>query len=732
MAVVAVAVVKLYSGSSGEIQLSPSAQTGALTGSRILSAVPADAVLILHSRQLRNTIKLINDRTNVAGEIVAGRGGLSKFFEILNDTSLRSLENADNSISLHYSGSLVPLLIVNIGNSTDTTGALGVLLSAAKDASLKTKVLDCRKLKPSSALLLVSPSETVITSSQRHIESGTSIYDREYFSDIAPLPTGRIGLYIANDQTNRLLGSYMTKRASSQSPFFSNLSSWTALSIDSFSDEGVSMQGWLMADDDPTNFINVFRKSPTAEVQALSMLPVSTVFAFGLASSKVDVYIDNYSRFLDAVHHLDDYKAKDAAFRSRHRMGSKQWASKLRIREVVKARFLGSEGAGEVLLLRIGKEDPEILLKETGLETIKALGDTICSYPYQGATGLLFGKGLSLEKEECMSYINGWLVVGEKASVQEYVKGDIIRRDLKTMLGSTALKDLNCFCYFSVTEEASALEEYFKPEMVETIRNGADGIAYEPVFLTIGSMGTKINLSVSRRAVIDDPEIALSKAKLDTSIVIPTGPFKVYNCGTNTDNLLIQNPNLTISLSETSGKGIWTIPFKEPICGRVENVDFYKNDKIQFLFAAGSKLYLVDRLGRYVSDFPRDLGKEVRLGPDVYDFSNSRDYSVVVLHKDNSIELYDLAKGNKPAQWKGIKAPEPIKELPELIETGGKKYWIVRTGVQLRVYGFDGGEPLVEGKEGKSAVRPDSPLEISDGSLIAICADGKRRQFKLE
>ena len=41
------------------------------------------------------------------------------------------------------------------------------------------------------------------------------------------------------------------------------------------------------------------------------------------------------------------------------------------------------------------------------------------------------------------------------------------------------------------------------------------------------------------------------------------------------------------------------------------------NGKIQFCFCAGSSVYLIDRLGRFVSGFPVDLGKTVLLGPSV-------------------------------------------------------------------------------------------------------------------
>jgi hypothetical protein len=48
----------------------------------------------------------------------------------------------------------------------------------------------------------------------------------------------------------------------------------------------------------------------------------------------------------------------------------------------------------------------------------------------------------------------------------------------------------------------------------------------------------------------------------------------------------------------------------------------------------------------------------------VYDFNGAKAYNIMVLHKDNTIEMYNL-KGRKPSSWKTIAAPETIKSLPE-------------------------------------------------------------------
>ena len=149
------------------------------------------------------------------------------------------------------------------------------------------------------------------------------------------------------------------------------------------------------------------------------------------------------------------------------------------------------------------------------------------------------------------------------------------------------------------------------------------------------------------------------------------------------------------------------------------------------MFGSGSSIYLIDRLGHYVNGFPLDLGKDILVGPDVYDFNGSRAYNIMVLHKDNTIEMYNL-KGVRPSSWTTITAPETIKGLPERLEVGGKTFWVVRTSIQTLIYPFGGGG-AVTGFKGDQMIRPDSEVTVADASSVSVsCYDGQTRTVRLK
>ena len=141
------------------------------------------------------------------------------------------------------------------------------------------------------------------------------------------------------------------------------------------------------------------------------------------------------------------------------------------------------------------------------------------------------------------------------------------------------------------------------------------------------------------------------------------------------------------------------------------------------IFASGSKLYLIDRLGRMVRPFPVDLGKPVLLGPKIYDFNQNRKYSAMVLHTDNTLGLYDM-QGKPLETWKGFETDETIKALPELLEVNSALYWVVTTSRQTVICDFTG-RPVAD-FSGSMMLRPGVEIKRSAADKVEVeTYDGK-------
>lgn len=240
----------------------------------------------------------------------------------------------------------------------------------------------------------------------------------------------------------------------------------------------------------------------------------------------------------------------------------------------------------------------------------------------------------------------------------------------------------------------------------------AVGFLYSPVRASEADVPSAAADSIAREVPVGESAVKDEKPAVteenpsvpgpEAAVAVPEGPFEVRNCGTGKTNSISQREDFSLEMKDEKGTVLWTLPLPGPICGRVAQIDYFANRKLQYLFICGRTLYLVDRLGRIVKGFPVQLSSEVLLGPDAYDFSGAGRYNIMVLNRDGSIDMYNL-KGEKPASWKSIRPAEAAIGLPELLEKGNRSWWVVRSSEKSLVYGFYGnfvksfvGEPHID------------------------------------
>jgi hypothetical protein len=88
------------------------------------------------------------------------------------------------------------------------------------------------------------------------------------------------------------------------------------------------------------------------------------------------------------------------------------------------------------------------------------------------------------------------------------------------------------------------------------------------------------------------------------------------------------------------------------IKGEIEQIDFFKNGKLQYFFSTQDQLCLVDRLGRNVSGFPMQLSldQDEILFSKVIDYDQTRNYRFMVVTKKGNVFLFDQ-QGKSLENW---------------------------------------------------------------------------------
>lgn len=730
LAGIGLAVSFLYRGdAAGPRQVS---MTEASEAFPLLQAVPSDAAAIFCSGSLKDGAALFTDGTKVFNFLIQDgkRDAYGTFFksvlQSMDGGSLASLKPQAMAVSLHYSGTVVPLVVISVPKaSNDSTSQVLGLSEAAAAAGMKSGFCSSDDI----SAVLVSTSETIINSSRRHLEEGQSILSNKDFIPAVAGAEGHDVLFLSNAYSSKLLPVCFQRPVTRHSDFIKSISSWTVMSVISSDDKSVAVKGYLPSEKDGDHFVNVFSGAGQETASFAAAVPSETFFAVSLPFADQAGYLTSYRKYLDAKSRLGSNRSSVSKLAKESGKDPDDWSKALALKEVAKAQWRSGDDICEALFVRVGKKNYSLIFDGLDAANEKEYAMVPSPYKYSGFASTLFGGLFSVPDESSFVFTGEWIVSGSAADIadfaERYASGDVLQAllsDASTVPASLG-RDCSFAAYFSAGGAPS--ETVFTQDAVSSVSSTLDGAAFEPCFLVC--TGNTFKLDVRRVPFIE--KSSTPAVVSDAVIEVPAGPFKVKNSGTGRTNLLAQQDNYYLSLKEEDGKGIWSVPFSEPLCGAVETIDYYANDKLQFLFAAGSKIYLLDRLGRFVSGFPVELGKKVLLGPAAYDFSGARGYSVMVLHADNTVGLYNI-HGAKPEKWEGITSDETIIALPELLKVGGTSYWIVRTAVQAQVFPFNGGEPVYR-QEGAKSIRRDSAFEVDGSSVKVICNDGKTRNIKL-
>ena len=158
-------------------------------------------------------------------------------------------------------------------------------------------------------------------------------------------------------------------------------------------------------------------------------------------------------------------------------------------------------------------------------------------------------------------------------------------------------------------------------------------------------------------AVNDSEGIAqIASVRLDTDII--HGPQLVKNHRTKGMDIVVQDRNNRLYLINNAGKILWDKSLDSPILGDIQQVDLYRNGRLQLAFTTASGFYVLDRNGNHVAPFPITFNQAITQPLAVFDYENNRNYRFVITQNDR-VSMYDK-EAEKVSGFTFSKTESPI------------------------------------------------------------------------
>ena len=107
-------------------------------------------------------------------------------------------------------------------------------------------------------------------------------------------------------------------------------------------------------------------------------------------------------------------------------------------------------------------------------------------------------------------------------------------------------------------------------------------------------------------------------------------------------DILVQDSTNIIYYLDPEQNTRWTLNPEEAILGNIYPVDYYKNGKIQYLFATSKAVHIVDRNGAYIPGYPKAAPQDQTIVHiNLIDYDKSRNYRIAVSADQGDVFLTD-------------------------------------------------------------------------------------------
>ena len=191
-------------------------------------------------------------------------------------------------------------------------------------------------------------------------------------------------------------------------------------------------------------------------------------------------------------------------------------------------------------------------------------------------------------------------------------------------------------------------------------------------------------------------------------ITVP--PKWLKNHRNNQYDFAYQDDENYLYLYSNKGNLFWKKKLSSQIIGEIQQVDLYKNGRLQMAFRTSDKFFIIDRNGSIVKPFEISFKKSNYINPlSIFDYDNSKNYRFL-LSQDNLIKMYDnrgkIVSGFNPDEFNA-----DILNPPVHIRIKGKDYILL----QLK-----NGELKILNRRGKERIVVNKNINFSNNNFFSF------------
>jgi len=265
--------------------------------------------------------------------------------------------------------------------------------------------------------------------------------------------------------------------------------------------------------------------------------------------------------------------------------------------------------------------------------------------------------------------------------------------------------DLSDASSIFIFNNASALNSTFNSNFgealnlnIDSYKDSAIQFIYDNNFAHVNAVFKTYKSLGIANSVTEDLDI-----KLDAALL--SDPQLVGNHTNGQMDIAVQDINNNLYLISNQGKIFWKKQLEGRVLGKIEQMDIYKNGRLQLVFATPHRVYVLDRNGRDVRQFPLKFNDEITQPLSLFDYDHNKNYRLLVTQGGSLLMFGRFGSIVRGFNYK--KENDPISSQPRHFRIGNKDYIVFSQGNTMKILG----------RTGKIRVNVKDKINFSDNDI---------------
>ena len=531
-------------------------------------------------------------------------------------------------------------------------------------------------------ILFMSTSHLLVEQSIRQLNNNLSLLDVRSFVKVQKTEStfADAHIYINYQQLSSLLAENSELNSESEKQL-SRWGDWAELDL-KIKNNTLFFSGFTLSEDSSSNYLTTLRKQTPKSMNFGTVIPSNTNKIVAIALSDYKSYYQNYLEYLAKHNNLYEHNKWIQDENKRYDIDIENTFNAIIESEIATiSTYSSSENSESYIIIKANQESEEILdfisqSIDTDSKTEEYRGFMLHDLKLENVIWRLLGPMFNSVNNNNFTWINGYLVFADsKTALKTFVNNYISKKVLDNKSTYKNFKNLlleKCnFLYYTNPSSGTWINDLNKSWssfIVEDKWKNINGFAYQ----------ISANNELFNNNVVLNYESNLKKeSQLDWSVsletIINTKPQITINHRTNKKEIVVQDVEKNLYQISTSGKILWQKKLGGTILGDVRQIDFYKNNRLQLLFNTKDSLYMIDRNGENVEDYPVELQEKAISGHKLLDYDNNKKYRILIPTENKTVDNYNK-EGNIVKGWNFEAMPKNITQEIKYLKLKNKDY----------------------------------------------------------